>query len=187
MLKNTCHVSILIMAALVGLQAQTNWTISFLLVLMRDPSKIASQEEALKQIEDIKLSRDVKSIVAVAFEAVNSRSLQAQLYGGSALFSIATRPDGPSIFGGETDSIMKLLTHSEPRLKFTCVVLTQSAKLPAALYEQKFLQFLSNSEERLRVKAGVVGALVRSTSAIEEKKKLIGAFLMCEMPLQIRI
>ena len=48
MLKNTCHVSILIIAALVGLQAQTNWTISFLLELMRDPSKIASQEEALK-------------------------------------------------------------------------------------------------------------------------------------------
>ena len=154
---------------------------------MRDPSKIASQEEALKQIEDIRLSRDVKSIVPVAFEAVNSKSVQAQLYGGSALFSVAMRPDGPTALGGEAVSIMKLLTHSEPRLKITCVVLTQSAKLPPALYEQKFLQFLSNPEEPLQVKAGVVGALVRSTSAIEEKKKVIGAFLMSEMPLQTRI
>ena len=98
--------SILIIAALVGLQAQTNWTISFLQELMRDPSKIASQEEALKQIEDIRLSRDVKSIVPVAFEAVNSKSVQAQLYGGSALFSVAMRPDGPTALGGEAVSIM---------------------------------------------------------------------------------
>lgn len=173
--------------SLIQIGAQTNWSISFLQELMRDPSKIASQEEALKQIEDIKVSKDVRSIVPVAFEAINSKSVQAQLYGASALFSVATRPDGPTVLGGEPESIMNLLTHSEPRLKITCVVLTQSVKLSSALYEQKFLKFLSNASEPMQVKPVIIGALVRGNSGIEEKMKVIGAFLRTEMPVQTRI
>ncbi len=181
------YAAILLLTAVLDLNGQANWSIAFLHELIRDPSKIASQEEALKQIEDIKSSRDVKSLVPVAFEAVNSRSLQAQLYGASALFSIASRPDGSSALAGETESILRLLSHSEPRVKSACVILTRTLKLPASLYEQRFVQFLRNPAEPLQVKPMVVGALVRSNSAMEEKKKAIGAFLVSDMPLQNRL
>lgn len=82
---------------------------------------------------------------------------------------------------------MKLLTHREPRLKATCVILTQTVKLPTTLYEQKFLKFLEDQGEPVEVKPSIIGALVRNPSAIDEKKSIIGGFLKSEMPLGTRI
>lgn len=167
--------------------AQADGTISFLRELMRDPSRIPSQEESLRQIEEIKSARDIKALVPVAFEAVDSKSTSAQLFGASALYSIALRTDGPAMLAPQATSIMRLLGHSEPRLQTTCVILTNLVRLPPSMYEQKFLQFLSNPEANLQVKPNIIGALIRVPTGIEEKSKVIEAFLKTEMPLPSRI
>ena len=187
MFKTICQVCMLFLVVIIDLPAQTQWSISFLRDLSRDPRKVASQGDDLRLIEDIKTAREAKELIPVAFEAVNSKNLAAQLYGGAALFGIANRADGPALLGGEAEAIMKMLNHSEARLKTTCVVLTQSIKLPPALYERQFLQFLANPAESVEVKPAVLGALVRSPTFLAEKTQAIGAFLRSEMPTMTKI
>lgn len=187
MLKGICQIGILSVVAAIQLPAQTQWSISFLQDLIRDARKEAASGDDLRLIEDIKTARDAKSLLPVAFEAINSKNLAAQLYGSVALFGIVNRPDGPALLSGEANAIMKMLAHSEARLKTTCVVLTQSAKLPPAIYEQQFLKFLTNPAEPIEVKPAVVGALLRSQSLAAEKASSISAFLRSGMPTMTKI
>ncbi len=176
-----------LMLAGLCLATEVDWTITFLQQLMQNPGKIVSQEEALKQIDEIKAARDVGPLVPVAFGAAHSKSTQAQLYGASALYGIAIRADGRAILQRNGEEIMRLLAHENLRMKMAAVALAETAVLPPEMYEQRYMDFLANAAEPAEVKPAMVGALVRGPNHKEAKIRRITEYLGREEGLARRV
>lgn len=169
-----------------ALCAQVNPAISFLQDMIGNPTKIATQEEGIRMTENIRAAANARSAVPVAFSALHARSLQAQLHGALALHSIATRPDGPSILSGEGEAILELLSLDEPRLKATAIILTEIVRIPASVYEQRFIRFLADPSQPAEVKPGIIRLLIQSTTSIDEKKGAIAKFLEVSISRTVR-